>query len=113
MTWTVDSSGTQTATGGGTEDIVVSGATTNATYVFKVDTSVLQASDVVELRVYTKILTGGSLVLAWKATQGPASAAPIFQAMISPPVASDFSIKCTIRQTAGTGRAFPWSLLRQ
>ena len=109
MSWTVDSSGTQTATGSGTEDVLVAGATTNATYQLKVDLSNMALGDVTLLKVYTKALTGGTLRLAWS---GVYSNIPITQIAISPMIASDFSIKCSLTQLVGTGRGYDWSLLR-
>lgn len=110
MSWTVDSSGTQTATGGGTPDTLVAGATTNATYVLKVDTINMVNGDILELRVLTKTLTGSTLHQCWKMACAHVQINPV---VISPPVASDFSISCTLTQLAGTGRAYAWSLLRQ
>lgn len=109
MTWTVDSSGTTTLTGSGTEDILVSGATTNATYVFKADIANMANGDIVEIRVYTKVLTGDTLRVAWKSTFANI---PTTKIVISPPVASDFSCKISMTQQAGTGRSVTWSLLR-
>src|ERR1051326_3306240 len=109
MTWIVESSGTQTATIS-TEHTLVAAATTNATYVLKVDLVNLANGDVVELRIYTKVLTGGALDLVWKGTYSQAQFILVAQ---SPFVPSDFSIKATLKQTAGTGRNFDWPLLRQ
>ena len=108
MTWTVDTSGTQTADG--SEDVLVAAATTNATYVLKVDLTNMTNGDIVELRIYTKVLTGGTLDLVWKGTYAQA---PMILVAQSPFVPSDFSLKATLKQTAGTNRNYDWSLLRQ
>jgi hypothetical protein len=108
MAWTVDSSGTQTATIG-TEHTLAAGSTTNATYVFHVRLNNLTYGDNVELRVYTMTLAAGSLELIWKSTH---THVPICTVVQSPPVPSDQSIKVSLKQTAGTGRSFDWKLLR-
>lgn len=109
MSWTIDSSGTQTATIG-TEHVLVAGSTTNATYIAKVRLNNLAIGDIVELRIYTMTLSGGTLEQVWKATYGPSP--PISLVAPSPPLASDQSIKLTLKQIAGTGRSFDWELLR-
>lgn len=109
MAWTQDSSGTQTATIG-TEHVLAAGSTTNGTYVYKVRLNNLAGGDIVELRIYTMTLASGSLEQCWKATFGPSPPANIVA--ISPPVPSDQSIKVTLKQVAGTGRSYDWSLLR-
>lgn len=108
MTWTLDSSGSQTNVVS-TEEILAT-ATTNATYQFFIRLNNMLAGDVFELRVYTITLTGGTLELVWKATYGPAL--PITLVVASPPLASDLSIKVTVKQTAGTARVTDWKLLR-
>jgi len=107
MSWTVSSSGTQTADG--SEDALVTD-TTNATYSLLVDLTNMANGDVVELRVYTKVLPGGSLDLAWKATYGNA---PMVKVAQSPFVPSDQSIQVTLKQIAGINRNYDWKLLRQ
>lgn len=109
MTWTVSSSGTQTATIG-TEHQLVAADTNNATFVALIDTTNLANGDVVELRIYTKVLSTGSLDLVWKGSYSNAQAIKVKQ---SPFVPSDQSLELTLKQTAGTGRAFDWKLLRQ
>lgn len=107
MPWTVDSSGTQTATIS-TEHILAS-PTTNATYVLHVEIpSTFANGDLVELRCYDMI-DGTNLRQCWKAT---------FQHLqvnvgkVSPPLAITAGARFTLKQTAGTGRAFPWSIRR-
>lgn len=112
MTWITSdagSSGTVTPTIG-TESALVTN-TTNGTYVFSTDCNAMAAGDVVELRVYTMVAAGGTLRLIWKCSIGPLfPITPVFQA---PPVPSPYSIQVSIKQTAGTAKAFPWSLIRQ
>lgn len=109
MAWTQDSNGTQLAVIG-TEHILAS-PSTNATYVLLVDTSNMTGSDVLELRIYNKVLTAGSLIQSWKAAYGPGLGInPVVQSMFIP---SLFQCKFTLKQVVGTGRNFDWSILRQ
>jgi len=64
--------------------------------------------DVLELRVKTRVLTGGTDRLAYMAAYTNVQASPI---KISIPVASMFSCAFTLRQTAGTGRNYDWSVV--
>lgn len=106
MTWTVDSSGTQTATIN-TEHVLDS-PTTSATYAFSVDTVNLVLGDLVELRVYDMV-DGANFRQVWKATyQHP----QINNGKASPPIPVTTQAKFTLKQTAGTGRVFPWSVRR-
>lgn len=108
MSWTVSGSGTQTATGG--EDVLVAADTNNASFVALVDLTNMANGDVVELRIYTKVLSTGALDLVWKGTFANAPLAVVAQ---SPFVPSDQSIKLTLKQVAGTNRNYDWKLLRQ
>jgi hypothetical protein len=66
--------------------------------------------DVVELRIYTMTLSGGTLEQCGKATFGPWK--PFNLVTWSIPIPSDQSFKFTLKQIAGTGRAFDWKVLR-
>ena len=106
MTWTVDSSGTQTATIG-TEHILDS-PTTSATYVFSVDTVNMAIGDLLELRVYDKV-DGTNYRQVFKGTYQHVQ---INVGKVSPPIAVTTQAKFTLKQVAGTGRSFPWSVRR-
>jgi hypothetical protein len=106
MTWTVDASGSQTATIG-TEHILDS-PTTSATYVFSVDTINLANGDLVELRCYDMV-DGTNYRQMWKGTYQNVQ---INNAKASPPLAVTTQAKFTLLQVAGTGRVFPWSVRR-
>ncbi len=108
MTWTVSASGTQAATIG--TEFALQTDTTNGTYYYEVDLSAMAIGDVVELRIYTATLSGGTRHQAWKSTFGPGL--PICPIAPSPPQPSDQSIQVTLKQIAGTARSFPWKLLR-
>jgi hypothetical protein len=109
MTWVIDNSGTLTATIN-IEHVLSSGSVTNATYALVVRLNNMVLGDVVELRTYTTTLSGGTQEQCGKATFGPWK--PYNLVTWSIPVPSDVSFKVTLKQIAGTGRAFDWKLLR-
>jgi hypothetical protein len=99
-------SGTQTAI----FEHVLAQDTTNATYSFEVDTlSNMALGDLTELRVYTQTLSGDSYLQLWKGSVAGAG----IEKKAAPFVASDQAIQVTLKQLAGTGRAYKWKLLRQ
>ena len=99
-------SGTQTATIG--TEHTLDTDTTGKTYVLKVDTGAMVLGDVLELRLKTIVLSGGTEREAYIAHYAHVQAQP---QKYSVPIPEDISIKATLKQTAGTGRAFPWKLL--
>lgn len=108
MTWTLADSGTTSSLVIGTETTLATD-TTNGTFVLEVDVSNMVLGDLLEIRVYTITLSGGTLIQAWKGTYQNVQ---INNHKISPPVASDQSIKTTLKQTVGTGRTYAWKMLR-
>jgi hypothetical protein len=74
--------------------------------VLSVDLKNLALGDTVECRVYDMI-DGTNYALLWKAT-----ARHFPDAMVFPAVAVTTQLKATLKQTAGTGRVFPWSVRR-
>jgi hypothetical protein len=107
VAFTLDSSGTQTAVIGTEHSLATS--TNNGLFVFEVDMTNLAAGEVVELRVKGITLTGGAVGQMWKATyQAPLPNVRVRS--VGDP--SDISITVTLKQVSGTGRAFPWKLLR-
>lgn len=98
--------GSQTATI--TTEHTLATVTDAGTYVLGVDTAAMLAGDVLELRIKTKMRTGGTSRLAY----GPVrfdgvQAVPNKYSM---PIPSEVEAVFTLKQTAGTGRAFPWSV---
>jgi len=108
MSWTLSSSGTQTATIN-TEHTLAT-LTTNGTFVLEVDTSAMVSGDVLELRAYGKTLTAGTERTRYTATYVGVQSDALKDSL---PIPSDISTKFTLKQTAGTGRAFPWKVLSQ
>jgi hypothetical protein len=104
MAWT-QSTGTQSATVN-TEHTLAS-PTTAGTYVLEVDTVNLVLGDLLELRVYNKI-DGTNYRQTWKGTYQHVQTN---NNKASPPLAvASAGAKFTLKQTAGTGRSFPWAL---
>ncbi len=115
LTWgkapTAQSSGTKTADG--TEqtllDVAVAGL-----FGLRVDLSVMQAGDVLELRVYQIVLTGGTRRVAyfrsWSDVQ-PTNDAVAVTFPIGNQLTDSGSLRFTLKQTVGTGRAYPWKVL--
>jgi hypothetical protein len=78
-------------------------------YVLVTDTANMASGDVLVIRVYTKYGTGGVSRKAYTYTYGDAQQEPNKYTI---PVPSETEITVTLQQTAGTGRVFPWNLLR-
>jgi len=103
---TVVSSGSQTATIS-TEHTLDTIATAGV-FILAIDMAALVAGDVVEVRIYGKARTGDTERLLHRGTYGPAAlASPL---IMSVPIVSPHHFKATLKQTAGTGRAFPWAI---
>lgn len=85
------------------------------TYQLEIDCSVLAALDVLELRIYNRVLSAGTLrVFYYMNYQGAQPADDMGK--VSVPVSNDLSeseaLKFTLKQTAGSPREFPWKVLR-
>ena len=113
MAVTAQGSGTQTATVT-TEhtllDVAVAG-----TFTLHVDTVNMVAGDVLELRIYQMVLTGGTRRVAYLMMY--AGAQPADDAIkISVPVSNELTdagaLRFTLKQTFGTSRNFPWKVLK-
>jgi hypothetical protein len=109
MAVTENTSNSQTAVIG-TEHTLAT-VTAAGIYVLRVDINNLAANDIVELRVYTKARNGTDTE---RMIHGPATYGPIVpdQKLVdSVPIMATGDFKATLKQTAGTGRAFPWVIL--
>lgn len=96
MTWTVDTSGSQTATLGTEHSL--STPSTNGTFVFEVDTVNMAAGDMVELHCYDMV-DGTNLRQLWKSTYQHAQ---FNVGKASPPLAMTAGAKFSLKQVAGT-----------
>jgi hypothetical protein len=107
-------SGTQAATIG-TEhtllDVAIAGV-----FSFHVDSNAMVAGDILELRIYQIILTGGTRRVAYYSGPYTDLQPTDDKIKISVPIANDLTdagaLRFTLKQTAGTGRSFPWKVLR-
>lgn len=112
MTVTAAGSGTQTASVGVEHtllDIAVAG-----TFTLHVDPVNMVAGDVLELRCYQIILTGGTRRVAYLGRwQGAQAADDMIK--ISVPISNELtdagSLRFTLKQAFGTSRNFPWKVL--
>ncbi len=105
MAVAVESSGSQTATIG-TEHTLAS-PTTAGVRQLCVDLTNLVNGETVELRINRKTLTAGTIRTWQVAVFSHLQAQPI---VISVPMPSTFGGTFTLKQTAGTGRVFDWTV---
>lgn len=113
MAVTAQGSGTQSATVT-TEhtllDVAVAG-----TFTLHVDTVNMVSGDVLELRLYQIVLTGGTRRVCYFASYSGAQPADDI-IKISVPVSNELtdsgSLRFTLKQTFGTSRNFPWKVLK-
>lgn len=105
------SSGTLTADG---SEQTLTTQTAPGVYVLRVNLVNMQAGDIVELRIKSKVLAGDTAALEQFATYNGALVAPAGAVKIiaSIPAIIDQYITCALKQTAGTNRQYPWSLNR-
>lgn len=106
MALAIVAEGTQTATLGTEHTLATS--VTGKTDVLGVDTGALANGETVELTIYTIIRAAGVERIAWQRSYSHVQAEP---QKYSWPVPANISIKATLKQTGGVGRAFPFSLL--
>ncbi len=109
---TLQSSGTKTADG--TEQTLVDVAVAGL-FVMEVDLSVMQAQDWLVLRVRQIILTGGTrrevFTQAYQGVQ-PTDNQLAISLHIGNELTDTASLRFTLEQTFGTGRAYPWKVMK-
>ncbi len=111
MAVTNEATGTQTATIGTEHTLGGASITSAKTFCLLVDTTNMVGGttpDILELRIKSKVLTGGAEVQVYEQSFVGLQAS---KQKISIPVPSLFSISFTLKQTQGTGRAFPWVIV--
>jgi len=111
MAVTAFSSGTQTATIG-TEHFLAN-VDQAGVFILEVDVNALAAGDIVELRVYRMVLAGGTARLESVYTFMGVQEILVKRAI---PISNDHNdaqaLRFSLKQTFGTGRAFPWKVLK-
>lgn len=108
MPVSVNTSGSQTATI--TTEHTLATITTAVTLILSVDVAAMLGGttpDILELRIYGKARTGDTerLIKTWGFL-----GAQVETLFLSVPIASPHYYKATLKQTQGTGRAFPWAI---
>ena len=104
--------GTQAATIATEHSLVSPDPNTNSgVYQLWVDVSAMLVGDWLELRAKEKAITGGTQRVAFMATATNALGADA-AVWVSPPLTLGIGWAFTLKQTAGTGRSFPWSVRR-
>jgi hypothetical protein len=106
MALAIESSGTQTAVINTLHTLAA--PTSNKTRVLRVDLGLMVAGDIVELRIQTAVLAAGTVRDQYYMTYTNAVGVAIVESV---PISSDVGATFILRQTAGTGRAFPWKVL--
>ncbi len=113
MAVTAYASGTQSATV--TTEHFLSSPNVAGTFTLHVDTVNMVAGDVLELRVYQMVLTGGTQRVAYYARyEGAQPTDDLIK--ISVPISNELtdtnSLRFSLKQTYGTSRNFPWKVLK-
>lgn len=108
MAVTSESEGTQTATIGTEHNLAT--PTTAGTRILKVNLTNLAVDEIVELRIYEKVLTGdpAPLVAYYQVLYGPTGADDTVWNSV--PITSPYGATFSLKQTVGTGRAFKWQV---
>lgn len=107
MAATQEASGTQTATIG-TEHTLAT-ITTAKPFQLKVDINALVAGEYVEIKVKNKVLSGGTTRTEFVGTYSWLDAG-VNPNIVVEPILSTQEYVATLKQTTGTGRAFPWAV---
>lgn len=107
MALSVTASGTQTAAI--STEHTLNAPTAGNVYQLAVSLANMANGDVVELRFKRKVLSSGSAEVVFTATYKDAQGVDGAVAL-SPPVPCPHGCTVTLKQTAGTGRNFDWSL---
>ena len=81
--------------------------TTDGIYQLFVDTANMVAGDILELRIKEKVVSAGTIRQVLLATLAGAQSDP---GWASPSLILLHGWDMTLKQTAGTGRSFPWSI---
>ena len=113
MAVTAYASGTQSATV--TTEHFLSSPNVAGTFTLHIDTVNMVAGDVLELRIYQMILTGGTQRVTYM--QRYSGVQPTDDVIkISVPISNELtdtnSLRFSLKQTFGTSRNFPWKVLK-
>lgn len=113
MAVTAHASGTQAATV--TTEHFLTSPNVAGTFTLHVDTVNMVAGDVLELRVYQMVLTGGTQRVAYFARYDDAQPTDDL-IKISVPISNELTdtnaLRFSLKQTKGTSRNYPWKVLK-
>lgn len=99
-------SGTQTAVIGTAHTLA--SITALGVYQLIIDTAATDIADILEVTISTRVLAGGALSVFKRQMIRGGGVEDVFQSV---PLFSDVEFTITLKQTAGTGRAFPWKVV--
>ena len=105
MTVTVKTSGSQTSVI--TTEHTLATVTDAGVYQVSVDTANMVGGDELEIRIYGKCRSGDTERVAYLISASQLQGSPL---KLSPVVISPHHMKVTLKQTAGSPRAFPWAV---
>jgi hypothetical protein len=105
MTVAVETSGSLTADG--TEQQFNAAATSAAVRVLVVDAANMADGDVTELRIYGKARSGDTERLIYIASFANTQTVALKESI---PVPTPHYFRATLKQIAGTNRAYPWAI---
>jgi len=99
-------SGTQTATIGTTHTLAT--PTAGKTYVLFIDLTNMTATDVLDVFLQAKVLSTSTLRNVYSLTIAGVQSDPNFMSI---PIPAVNGVQFQIKQTAGTGRSYDWSVV--
>jgi hypothetical protein len=99
-------SGSQTATIGTEHFLGTDNDGTDAFFQYLIDVSAMAFNDILEIRLYEKTRAADSVqeIHVWRLKHAQTN-----KQWVSPGIIFLHNRRASIKQTAGTGRAFPWS----
>lgn len=106
MAVTVESSGSQTATLTTWHDVATVTSTAGVR-VFAVDLTNLAMGETLDIRVKVNVRSTDTQAVLYQASYSHTQSEPVVQSV---PVVVPDDATFSIRQTGGTGRAFPWAV---
>lgn len=99
--------GSQTATVTTEHILTANPETTDGVFQLVVDVAAMVLGDTLELRIKEKARSGDTQRQVWMI---PLIGPPTDTLFVSPPIMLLHGWDMTLKQTTGTGRAFPWSI---
>src|SRR5262245_6260176 len=115
MAVTAHATGTQSTSGSIGTELFLTSPNVAGTFTLHVDTNAMAAGDVLELRVYQMVLTGGTQRVAYYARYEGAQATDDM-IKISVPISNELTdtnaLRFSLNQTKGSAHSYPWKVLK-